>query len=73
MTIVEDNEDGSQESDNEDDGEAFTVGKIVGISFGDPKNIKKRGLYLKVLLLCLYKFHYIFYGLAYYSHNLLVF
>nr|AQM49845.1 chromomethylase 3 [Boechera holboellii] len=48
MTIVEDNEDGSKESDNEDDGEVFTVEKIVGISFGDPKMIKKRGLYLKV-------------------------
>ncbi|XP_010415637.1 PREDICTED: DNA (cytosine-5)-methyltransferase CMT3-like isoform X2 [Camelina sativa] len=50
MTVVEDDEDedDSKESDNEDDGEVFTVAKIVGITFGDLKNIKKSGLYLKV-------------------------
>lgn len=60
MTNVEDNEDVSEESDDEDDGEVFTVEKIVGISFGVPKKLQKRGLYLKVLWLCLLQFsHYI--------------
>ncbi|CAE5963589.1 unnamed protein product [Arabidopsis arenosa] len=48
MTNVEDNEDVSEESDDEDDGEVFTVEKIVGISFGVPKKLEKRGLYMKV-------------------------
>ncbi|KAL9311236.1 DNA (cytosine-5)-methyltransferase CMT3 [Arabidopsis thaliana] len=48
LNNVEDNEDVSEESENEDDGEVFTVDKIVGISFGVPKKLLKRGLYLKV-------------------------
>jgi len=64
LNNVEDNEDVSEESENEDDGEVFTVDKIVGISFGVPKKLLKRGLYLKVLLLCLYKFHITSHGLA---------
>lgn len=53
MTSFEDAEDGGDESDDEDGGEVFVVEKILDICFGDPNKLEKRGLYLKVLLLCL--------------------
>ncbi|VVB06995.1 unnamed protein product [Arabis nemorensis] len=48
MTSVEDDEDGSEDTDDEDGEEVFVVEKILDIMFGDPNKLKKRGLYLKV-------------------------
>lgn len=44
----EDDDNGNVEDESEDDFEIFEVEKILKICYGDPKEIKKRGLYLKV-------------------------
>ncbi|KAH9740806.1 DNA (cytosine-5)-methyltransferase CMT3 [Citrus sinensis] len=44
----EDDDNGNVEDESEDDSEIFEVEKILKICYGDPKEIKKRGLYLKV-------------------------
>ncbi|XP_010541913.1 PREDICTED: DNA (cytosine-5)-methyltransferase CMT3 [Tarenaya hassleriana] len=45
---TDEDEDVDDESGNEDGGEIFEVEKILDICYGDPKGIKKCGLYLKV-------------------------
>lgn len=63
MTNVEN--DGGDKNDNKDDGNAFIIEEILGIALKNSKEttkkrglkkIKKRGLYLKVLLLFVQNF-----------------
>lgn len=49
-TSIEEDE-GEADNDDDNDGldeEIFEVDKVLSICYGDPKEIKKRGLYLKV-------------------------
>ncbi|KAI3499154.1 hypothetical protein L1887_34947 [Cichorium endivia] len=47
-TIEEDEEEEEEEDDNVDNEEIFEVEQILSICYGDPKEIKKPGLYLKI-------------------------
>ena len=54
MIVKDETEDAVDDDDDDDDGldeEVFEVEKVLSICYGDPKGLKKPGLYLKVFLL----------------------
>lgn len=57
---VEDDDEGADDDDggsgDEDEGEIFEVEEILEVCYGDPKEIKKPGLYFKVFVYCVWIF-----------------